>query len=81
MEISYVNIRNFPDVARGHICGMGRPVLFKCPQTGMHVQHWLPDAVDDEPKGSYRQIVCPACAGLHFINYETGKLLGENNVR
>ncbi len=43
----------------------------------MQVQHWLPAASDDEPKEAYRHVVCPACTRLHFINPETGKLLGE----
>ncbi len=56
---------------------MGRHILFKCPQLGMQVQHWLPATSDDEPKEAYRHVVCPACTRLHFINPETGKLLGE----
>jgi hypothetical protein len=55
---------------------MGRHILLKCPSTGMHVQHWLGDEPDDS-KNSYRQIPCPACTRIHFINPETGKLLGE----
>jgi hypothetical protein len=55
---------------------MGRHILFKCPQTGMHVQHWLP-AAPDEPQGTHRSITCPACAKLHFVNSSTGKLLGD----
>ncbi|HZR90114.1 MAG TPA: hypothetical protein VFB02_25215 [Bradyrhizobium sp.] len=42
----------------------------------MHVQHWLADE-PNAPPHSYRQIDCPACTRIHFINPETGKLLGE----
>ena len=56
---------------------MSRPIIYKCPQTGMNVQHWLPAAPDDEPKGTHRSVVCAACRRLHFINNLTGKLLGE----
>jgi hypothetical protein len=56
---------------------MSRPILFKCPQTGMNVQHWLPATDDDEPKGTHKSIVCPACSKLHFLNSSTGKLLGQ----
>ena len=56
---------------------MSRPIIYKCPQTGMNVQHWLPAAPDDEPKGTHRSVLCAACRRLHFINNLTGKLLGE----
>jgi hypothetical protein len=55
---------------------MDRHILIKCPRTGMHVQHWLEDE-PNEPEGVYRQITCPACVQLHFVNPKTGKLLGE----
>jgi len=55
---------------------MKRPILFKCPQTGMKVQHWV-----DDPKGdsddSFTSVECPACARLHYINLQTGKVLGQ----
>jgi hypothetical protein len=56
---------------------MSRPILFKCPQTGMNVQHWLSATDDDASKGTHKSIVCPACSKLHFLNSSTGKLLGE----
>ena len=55
---------------------MGRHIIFKCPQTGMSVQHWLADA-PDEPASTQTTVVCNACTRLHFINSKTGKLLGE----
>jgi len=52
--------------------------IFKCPRTGMNVQHWQADEVTpDDPQGTYETVVCQACGGLHFINRSTGKLLGE----
>jgi hypothetical protein len=56
---------------------MSRPIIYKCPQTGMNVQHWLPAASDDAPKATHGSVVCAACHRLHFINNLTGKLLGE----
>jgi len=56
---------------------MSRPVVFKCPQTGMNVQHSPTATDDDEPKGTHKSIVCPACSKLHFLNRLTGKLLGQ----
>jgi hypothetical protein len=55
---------------------MGRHIVFKCPQTGLNVQHWLADAPDD-PVDSHKALACPACTRLHFINSSTGKLLGK----
>ncbi len=55
---------------------MGRHILLKCPGTGMHVQHWLADEPGQE-QNLYRQIACPACTRIHFVNSQTGKLLGE----
>jgi hypothetical protein len=58
------------------LTGMGRHIVFKCPQTDMNVQHWLA-TVPDDPEGTHRPVVCPACTKLHFINSSTGKLLSE----
>src|SRR4029077_7183663 len=54
---------------------IGRPLIFECPKTLNNVQHWLDG--DDAPDHTYESVVCPACTGLHFINGETGKLLGQ----
>ena len=51
-------------------------VIFKCPQTGMRVQHWLEDEWPSY-EDSYEPLECPACARLHFVHRTTGKLLGE----
>lgn len=75
--MAYVNIR-YCGGRRASSCivGMDRHIVFKCPQTGMNVQHWLA-AAQDEPQGTHRPVACPACTKLHFINSSTGKLLGE----
>lgn len=59
---------------------MGRHIIFKCPQLGTNVQHWLPDAPpEDQPNSnSYVSVACLACTRLHFIHRETGKLLGKD---
>jgi hypothetical protein len=51
-------------------------LLFKCPRTGLNVQHWL-EEVPDDPSDAYKPVVCQACTKLHFINISNGKLLGE----
>lgn len=56
---------------------MGRHIIFKCPQTGMNVQHWLAETPEETSEDAYESVDCPACALAHFIHRETGKLLGE----
>lgn len=52
-------------------------VLFKCPRTGMNVQHWVAEPASDDPHSSFETVICQACGGIHFINRSSGKLLGE----
>jgi hypothetical protein len=53
-------------------------VVFKCPATGLNVQHWLADEPPaDDPQCTFETVVCQACGRLHFINRSSGKLLGE----
>lgn len=56
---------------------MGRHIIFKCPQTGMNVQHWLDEVTANKSGDVYKSVNCPACTLAHFIHRETGKLLGE----
>lgn len=51
---------------------------FKCPSTGMNVQHWMAEPLaGDEKQCAYEGVTCPACTRVHFINWSTGKVLGE----
>jgi hypothetical protein len=59
-----------------HIVRMGRHIIFKCPQTGLNVQHWLED-IPDDAKSTYTPVTCQACTRLHLIHNSTGKLSGE----
>jgi len=53
--------------------------VFRCPRTGLNVQHSLEEKpAAKEQDGSYEAVVCNACTGLHFINRQTGKLLGQD---
>lgn len=56
---------------------MERHILFKCPRTGMNVQHRLDDEPEASPENTHVPVRCPACMALHFVNSTTGKLLGE----
>jgi hypothetical protein len=42
----------------------------------MNVQHLLPDTPADA-RDSFTAVVCLSCAGMHYVNNTTGKLLGE----
>ena len=57
---------------------MGRHIIYKCPQTGMNVQYWLEDVLEDHAGDGYESVDCPACTLAHFIHRDTGKLLGED---
>jgi hypothetical protein len=51
--------------------------VFRCPATGLNVQHQL----DDDPdisENEYEAITCLACTGLHLLNRKTGRLLGQD---
>ncbi|MEZ0042314.1 putative RNA-binding Zn-ribbon protein involved in translation (DUF1610 family) [Bradyrhizobium sp. USDA 327] len=61
---------------RAHMGSMERNIIFKCPRTGMNVQHWLPGAMSDAAD-THVSVRCPACGSLHFVNIATGKMLGE----
>jgi hypothetical protein len=58
--------------------GLMTDIIFKCPRTGMNVQHQLDDGpASDEKRCTYEAVTCFACTGLHFIDRSTGKLLGQ----
>lgn len=55
---------------------LGEAILYKCPNTGLNVQHRLADVPESE-NAHYSSIACPACTRVHFIHNRTGKLLGD----
>jgi hypothetical protein len=59
-----------------HMFVMERNILFKCPRTGMNVQHWFAGTLSDAAD-THVSVRCPACASLHFINVTTGRMLSE----
>jgi hypothetical protein len=48
-------------------------IIFRCPITGMNVQHSISETTDIE-RDSIAAVACPACAGLHLLDLETGTL-------
>jgi hypothetical protein len=63
-----------------HIGRMERNILFKCPRTGMNVQHWLAGA-SSQSVDTHVSVPCPACGSLHIVNTCTGKLLNAQGDR
>jgi hypothetical protein len=63
-----------PATLAARILAVMRNLLFKCPRTGLNVQHWIAEPAANEPQCTYVGVVCPACTRLHFIN--SGKTLG-----
>lgn len=49
-------------------------LVFICPTTKQHGQHWLDDADKRKGDDAYVAVLCHACARLHFLNPKTGKL-------
>ncbi|MCK1514663.1 hypothetical protein IVB22_19280 [Bradyrhizobium sp. 190] len=58
---------------------MEQSVLFRCPRTGMNVQHLLTGLEQIGPD-THLPVVCPACSSVHFVNASTGKLLGDRSA-
>lgn len=60
---------------------MLRQIIYRCPRTGMNVQHQIEDAEFDGPAATniHVSVRCPACISLHFVNALTGKLLGDRS--
>ncbi len=57
-------------------------IVFRCPRTGLNVQHWVADEVTPErPHGTYDTVLCKACTRFHFVHRSTGRLLGESGPR
>jgi hypothetical protein len=53
-------------------------VVFRCPRTGLNVQHWLEESKPGDLIRTFESVVCKACTRLHFINRTTGRLLSQD---
>jgi len=51
-------------------------LIFTCPRTNLMVQH---RTLEGRREHEYEAVTCPACFRLHFLNCNTGKLLGHEN--
>jgi hypothetical protein len=55
------------------------PFVYRCPNTGFHVQGFAPE--DEESEGSDDVLVgvtCLMCGSVHLVNPKTGKTAGES---
>jgi hypothetical protein len=55
------------------------PFLFRCPNTGLHVQGWVADDGSDNPDETYEAVSCHACRQVHLVNPTTGTVLGSDD--
>ena len=51
--------------------------LFRCPNTGMNVQHDVGEASSEKEVGAVVVVNCPACARIHLVNAATGELVSD----
>lgn len=56
-------------------------ILFRCPNTGMNVQHPIDGSCSGKADGAIAVVDCPACARIHLINVATGELAAEPRSR
>jgi RNase P subunit RPR2 len=58
---------------------MDHDIVFKCPPTGMNVQHRLScvSAHAAHAENTHVAVTCLACGSMHFVNSATGKLLAD----
>jgi hypothetical protein len=55
------------------------PFPFRCPNTGLTVQGWIAEAVENNDGEKYESVNCLACQQLHLVNPRTGKTLGTDD--
>jgi hypothetical protein len=72
-DLRQVNARR----VRPRQCATMGKLIFRCVQTGMNVQVWLPETASTDRTDSYESVPCPACTRLHLVNKNTGRILGD----
>ncbi len=56
-------------------------ILFRCPNTGMNVQHFVDESSSAKADGAVAVVHCPACAKIHLVNPATGELARGSRTR
>ena len=51
--------------------------LYRCPHTSRNVQGWIADDPTEGNKDAFEAVTCTACTRVHFVNPNTGKVLGK----
>jgi hypothetical protein len=55
------------------------PFIFRCPVTGLNVQHIFHDeAPETGDERAYVGVRCLACTGIHLVNRKTGRLVSAS---
>jgi DNA-directed RNA polymerase subunit RPC12/RpoP len=52
-------------------------LIYRCTRTGSKVQVGLTQGSTRDDKDSYEAVACLACGRMHFVNRQTGRLLGD----
>jgi hypothetical protein len=47
-------------------------VVYRCPSTGLCVDHWFEPA---EKPDTYETVPCRACNGIHLVNVSSGRVV------
>jgi hypothetical protein len=50
-------------------------VVYRCPATGLSVDHWFEPADKAE---TYESVLCRACNHVHLVNVTSGRVLVGN---
>ena len=54
------------------------PFIFRCPTTGLNVQHVFDDdGTDTEDARAYVGVRCLACTGIHLVSRKNGRLISD----
>ena len=55
------------------------PFIFRCPATGLNVQHVFDgdDGTDSEDARAYVGVRCLACTGIHLVSRKNGRLISD----
>jgi len=51
-------------------------LIYRCPQTTLKVQGFVAEEIGDN---EFILLTCLACAGAHFVNPTSAKVLGEDD--
>ena len=56
---------------------MAKPILFRCPATGLRVQGQVEAEPPADGSVRYEPVTCIACRQVHLVNVASGRLRSE----